>query len=110
MPDPEQIVALGEENETTSSQNSILPYIGGKKELVPDAAADSEETVLMPSMAVCAAQLDDEEAFPSLALDAGGRGPTLLLRHQGSHKAAAGEQGIRLPAPMAAKRGMRMLT
>ncbi len=98
MSHPEPIASPGAENETESSTKFILPYNGGKKEM--DAAADLEvsETVLMPSMAVCAAQLDDEGEFPSLALDAGGKGPTLLLRRQGSQKAAAGERLCLAPA------------
>ena len=55
----------------------------------------------MTSMAVCAAQLGEEEAFPSLVIDADGRGPTLLLRRQGMHKAAAAEDDYAQATPAA---------
>jgi hypothetical protein len=78
-----------------------VPTLRVATDAAADAAVDATEVaklVPMTSMSVCAAQLDEEEVFPSLAIDALGRGPTLLLRRQGMHKAAAGEPAGATPA------------
>jgi hypothetical protein len=79
------------------------PALGAAADAAANAEMDAGELELdhrvpMASMAVCAAQLGEEAAFPSLAIDADGRGPTLLLRRQGMHQAAAEDSAAATPA------------
>jgi hypothetical protein len=72
----------------------------------PEAEPATQVPVQLASMAVCAAQLDDESGLSlDLALDAdgSGKGPTLLLRRQGTNKMEAAKlsqesAGVKPPA------------
>ena len=65
---------------------------GARAGAAPDAEPATQVPAQLASMAVCAAQLDDETGVSlNLTLDAGanGKGPTLLLRRQGTSKMEA---------------------
>jgi hypothetical protein len=82
-----------------ADKQQLSPAGSGSRESLAAAGADGAAELPMLSMAVCAAQLDENEISPTLTLgarsSAGGNGPSLLLRRQSSKQLL----GKTLPSP-----------
>ena len=82
-----------------ADKQQLSPAGSGSRESLATAGADGAAELPMLSMAVCAAQLDENEISPTLTLGArstaGGNGPSLLLRRQSSKQLV----GKTLPSP-----------